>query len=164
MDIIERKLQYSYEPDIKDVHIERLKPEERCDLNSDCKISLKLVNKDGDTLLLIEAMPLDLWQDGDEKGLKGCFIRRFEWFEGFIFSREMLSRKKLDDFFCAFLNAVKFGDVSCNEGKFLTHYSYVWTTVQKGSFSLINDVFNFEEKKEMDDKIIYCGSFEKCGL
>lgn len=138
MESIERQIQFYNKVNITDVYIKHLELQDCIDNLSDVDTSFKLVNKDGDILLLIECMPLDIWIDGDSKGDKGCFIRRFEYYVD----------APCQVFFKQFITAVKFKMTNCNEG-FLSYYKYVWTKISKNRYSLINECLNFD--KQIDD-------------
>lgn len=149
MYLLEREIDYLYDtPSKKGLKEENLDISECMDINSDTDISFKLVNEDGDILTLIEVKPLNRFKDDDKKAHIGCFIHRFEYWE------EILNTEPFYDFLRKFLTAVRFKMVRCNNNRFLSYYKYLWTIIPKISFSIIDDIFEFEDKIEEGDKIV----------
>lgn len=150
MNLLERKIDYPYYiPSKKDLKVEHLDISECMDPNSDTEVSFKLVNEEGDVLMLIEAKPLNRFKDDDKKAHIGCFIHRFEYWE------EILNTEQFHDFLRDFLTAVRYKMVRCNGNSFLSYYKYLWTIIPKISFSIIDDIFEFEDIiEEEGDKIV----------
>lgn len=149
MYLLERKIDYPYyTPSKKDLRVEHLDISECMDPNSDTDVSFKLVNEEGDVLMLIEAKLLNRFKDDDQKAHMGCFIHRFEYWD------EILRTEPFWDFLRDFLTAVRFKMVY-NDNRFLSYYKYLWTIISKKSFSIIGDILYFEEKVDDSDNIIY---------
>ena len=149
MYLLERKIEYLYDtPSKKELKVEHLDISECMDINSDTDISFKLVNEEGDILTLIEVKPLNRFKDDDKKAHIGCFIHRFEYWE------EILNTERFHYFLRDFLTAVRYKMVRCNGNRFLSYYKYLWTIIPKISFSIIDDIIEFEDKIEEGDKIV----------
>lgn len=149
MCLLERKIEYLYDtPSKKELKVENLVISEISNINSDTDISFKLVNEEGDILMLIEGKPFNRFKDDDKKVHIGCFIHRFEYWD------EILNTEPFYDFLQKFLTAVRYKMVRCNGNRFLSYYKYLWTIIPKISFSIIDDIIEFEDKIEEGDKII----------
>ena len=147
---IEQEIQFDNKVDTKNVEIKHLKVNECIDSDSDIYTSFKLINQDGDVLLLLESMPLDLFKDDDIKGHKGCFIRRFEFYK----------KAPYEEFTKAFLTAVRYKMISCDNNHLIAYYSYLWLKLHKTDKYLINLLFNLKNKMDMGEYVLYYESFD----
>ena len=100
-----------------------LQKSEVIDDKSDLHISIKMVDEDGETLLLIEAGPCCMREDEPNKNIQGCYIRRFEFVKQFFTNPYYTLLQK---FLTAFVTRVRFNMTPTNNGRYLTNYQYVW--------------------------------------
>lgn len=122
---IENEIIYNKELDLNRINQEPvpLQEKEIIDKKSDLHISIKMVDDDDTTLLLIEAAPFCIDDCEPNKNVQGCYIRRFEYVKG-IFSVPYSSL--LEKFIKSFITRVRFNMIPTADGKFITNYQYVW--------------------------------------
>ncbi len=116
--------------------------------DTDKSISHKLIDKNGEVLILLEATTQDYYSDGDTKGYKGCFIHRFEYVENLV------DAPTLNAFIQQFYLSVECCLVLCDESQFKCRYQYVWAITKKTDSSFLNSVLRLQTIEENDEFIV----------
>jgi len=87
---------------------------------TDCSVSIKIIDEIGNVFMLIETIGLDMDETDSIRETHGCFIYKFE-----IDSR-IIGTPIFDECLLKFENAVKYCFIPSSNGKYCTHYHYLW--------------------------------------
>ncbi len=147
-------------PPIKEILVDKLQrttldETDNIDNQTDLNRSQKVVDKNGNTLMLIECIPRDIYPNDEEKSDKGCFIKRFE------FAENLEDIQTWEDFFSGFLTGVKYSLILCDNERFETYYKYMWIELPKGEDTVIQEIFPFMKVREGQDTVIYIYRWEQ---
>lgn len=163
---IENVISYPYTFDLNEINQTPipLSHEEILDKDTNRDISLKLVDNDGRTILLIEVMSLNIEKKDLEKGINGCFIRRFEYVPQLL-SDEIFS-DVLYKFISTFVNNVKYYLLETKDKQYLSYYQYIWVLKGKTGESLIVNILDLNDEifaVELSEKVfkIYKGVIKR---
>ena len=151
---IENELDYNKGLDINRINQEPilLNEQEIIDENTDLAISKKLVDEDGDTILLIEA-GRD-WIDRAElnRYVFGCFIRRFEYIKEFL---DCPFFGLLNEFIQKFENRVEVMPIPDEQSGLSARYHYLWAKRPENRHCLIASLLKLPPLPKNGDYIIY---------
>ena len=106
---------------------------EATDEQTDLFVSLKMVDKDDNNLLLLEALPCTL-EDEFDKCIVGCFIKRFEFVEQFL---KLPYNSILEKFLNSFIIRVKYNTHVLLPNGYTTEYQYLLAKTEVGKECLI---------------------------
>ena len=141
--IIENEIPYEGELSLDAINQEPLPlvDTDVLDERTDKRVSIKMTDKEGRTILLLEAMPDNLDDKEVERNIQGCYIRRFEYV------RDMLHHPfyiVFDKFIRSFVTRIKYDLVPLPSGEFFTNYQYVWTQKDTVTHCIIAEVLGLK--------------------
>ncbi len=141
-------------PYVKKISVDKLQRKtldelDDIDNQTDLNISKKLVDENGNTVMLIECIPSNIFYNDVEKSDKGCFIRRFE------FTENLTDIRVWEKFFSGLLTEVKFSMILCENEGFVSCYKYIWIEVYQNEETIIQDLPVFKMIREDQGKVIY---------
>ena len=84
---IERVLEYNGKKDFYNLQQIQFAETDCTSETTDMDVSKKLVDNEGNIVMLIEALTMDYYSNDDLYATKGCFIKRFEFTKDIINSR-----------------------------------------------------------------------------
>lgn len=124
--IIEKEIEYNHVLNFDTINQEPLplSKEDCIDEKTDRNVSIKMEDNEGTIILLLEVMLKCIDNADHQLCIRGCYIRRFEYV------KELLTKRFssiLDKFVYAFATNVKYKLEPTEDGKYLSHYHYVWT-------------------------------------
>lgn len=150
---IEKELDYKKELDVNRINQEPipLNQNELIDANSDINVSMKMVDEDGDIVLLIEAGPRCIYKNEPDRCMIGCFIYRFEYVKDFL---QHPCSIVLDDFLHKFECSVNLNQTPTAQDK-LVHFQFLWAEQLANNKCLIADLLHLPLFLKDGDHIIY---------
>lgn len=153
---IENEITYGQELYLNSINQEpsHLYREEVIDEKSDLSISCKMVDKEGNTILLIEAAPCCIDEGEQNRYVQGCFIRRFEYV-GYLLFAPFTSI--LEKFIRTFITSVRFNMVPTADNKYKTSYHYVWAEKSEDEKCIIAALLDLQPIFRVEGLIIYKG-------
>lgn len=124
--IIEREIEYNRVLSFDTINQEPLllSKEDCIDEKTDRNVSIKMEDDEGTIILLLEVMLKCIDNEEQTWDIRGCYIRRFEYVNELLTGR---FSSILDKFVRAFVTNVKYSLEPTKDGKYLSHYHYVWT-------------------------------------
>ena len=130
-----------------------LSEEDITDLKTDTDISFKLVDSDGNTILLLEALTFSIYREEIERNIIGCFIKRFEYIIDILPWKSIL--EKCIKFF---QSKVQCRTLQVDGESYLYKYKYLWANLDRELEYEIVKIIEFDEKIELptdQNKIIH---------
>lgn len=121
------------------------------DKSTDITTSIKLVDENNSVFMLIEAIPIDFFDDKGIRCKKGCFVKRFEFAETIIKNNHLWS-----DMIKSFVTAVRYAMIPYNN-EYLCRYSYIWAQMPKDKPCIIAVALGLDEIYNVGDCITYVG-------
>lgn len=134
---------------LQKLHVADLDISDVIDNNSDIDVSAKLVDEDGNIVMIIEAMPMNISHNEDSNNERGCFIRRFE------FTECLVNTQPWTDCFISFGTGVRYKMELGENDMFVSYYKYVWAKMPRNEQCVVADVLGMEEFADEDEAIIY---------
>ena len=116
-----------------------LKKADITDEKTDMGVSLKVVDSDGQAILLLEVEPRCIDNSEPEKNIMGCYIRRFEYVADFFRAPYSSIR---DSFITAFELRLMTRPVPLKPNGPLTNYSYIWAEIGDGAACVITELLD----------------------
>lgn len=146
---IERIIPYPQKLDINTMNQTPVPLSEKdiTDIRTNKDISLKLVDADGNTILLIEAITYNIDADEIAHNITGCFIKRFECI------RELLNISYfpiIEKCLNTFMTHVKYHMIPLGDNGFLSKYQYLWTMKNNREECIIAMLYGFYEISESE--------------
>ena len=135
----EKVFEYDGKININSLEKRMFDPTDVTDENTDLLTSMKIINEQGEIMMLIETVTKDYFSDGNTRCEKGCLIKRFE------FCKMLVNTHIWHDFFKRFVTAIQYAMIQKND-EYLPRYSYVWTKVYKDEPCIIAGILGLDKK------------------
>ena len=117
------------------------------DIRTDRNVSLKLVDADGNAILLMEAITYNINTDEIAHNITGCFIKRFEYI------KELLNTSYfpiIEKCLNTFMTHVKYCMIPMGDNDFLSKYQYLWAMTNDNRECVIAMLYGFYEITESE--------------
>lgn len=122
---------------------------------TDSTVSMKLVDGDGNVLMLIEALSLDFSESDAKKYEKGCLIKRFEFVE------RLINSSAWADFIMSFVTSVRYAMIPCGDCDYQCRYTYIWAQKHKDEPCVIAKVLGLDDTIDIEVSRTYIGRLPK---
>ena len=157
---IEHEITYNKVLDLNSINQDPfpLQQNEVIDESSDFGVSIKMVDGQNRTILLIEAEPRCINDDEPKRYEQGCFIRRFEYVEQFFHSPYS---SLLVKFLKAFETRCRLRMIPAAEGNYLTNYHYLWAKRLYGEKCNIASLLELKTISTSEGCVFYKGTLQK---
>ena len=118
---------------------------------TDRTVSMKLIDDDGNVLMLIEALSLDFYESDAKKFEKGCLIKRFEFVE------RLINSSAWADFIMSFVTSVKYAMIPFGDCDYLCRYTYIWAQKHKDEPCVIAKVLGLDDTLDIEETRTFIG-------
>lgn len=145
----EKKLQINGDFDWLSLKIEPFCDKEVSNELTDTDVSMRLVDANGNVVLLIEAIGVDINENDDANNTRGCFIKRFEFVE------DIINTEYYTEFLNSFLSRVCYSMIPCDNGRFLGRYYYIWVQKSEEQQCVIAEALGLIEVLNADNIVVY---------
>jgi len=125
------------------------------DGTTDLSVSMKLIDDDGNVLMLIEALTVDFSEKDAKKYEKGCLIKRFE------FVKRLINSSVWADFIMSFVTSVRYAMIPCGDCDYQCRYTYIWAQKHKNESCVIAKVLGLDDTIDIDESRTYMGKLPK---
>ena len=122
---------------------------------TDSATSQKLIDDEGNVLMLIEALAVDFSEKDDKKYEKGCFIKRFEVVE------KLINSQVWTDFLKSFVTSARYAMIPCGDCDFESKYTYIWAQKEINDPCIIATVFGLDDVIDIEGVRTYIGKLPK---
>ncbi len=150
----ERIIQYDGKIDFYNLQLMQLTESDITSETTDNQVSKKLIDKDGNIVMLIEAQTMDYYSNDDINATKGCFIKRFE------FVKELVNTRPWLNFIASFMTGVRYRMVWSNNQKFLAYYNYIWSQKIEEEQCVIAELLDMKVVHKKNDIVTYIGKLQ----
>lgn len=148
----EKVIQYDGKVDLFNLRQSHFSEINRTNCSTDMEISKCLIDKDGNIVLLIEALTMDFYLKDDININKGCYIKRFEYVEDLIGTQPWI------DFMKSFITRVRYKMVWANNKRFKAYYNYIWSQKEDNKRCIIAEILELKEVLNVNGIITYKSS------
>ena len=148
---IERVLEYNKKIDFYNLQQIQFAETDCTSETTDMDVSKKLVDNEGNIVMLIEALTMDYYSNDDLYATKGCFIKRFE------FTKDIINSRPWFDFIVSFITSVRYRMVLSNNQKFLAYYNYIWSQKIDGEQCVIAELLDMKIVHKKNGIVTYIG-------
>ena len=122
---------------------------------TDRTVSMKLINNDGNVLMLIEALAVDFSENDTKKYEKGCQIKRFEFVE------RLINSSVWADFIMSFVTSVQYAMIPRGDCDYQCRYTYIWVQIHKNEPCIIAKVLGLDDTIDIEESRTYIGKLPK---
>lgn len=125
------------------------------DETTDITVSMKLLDDEGNVLMLIEALSLDFFENDAKKYEKGCLIKRFEFVE------RLINSSAWADFIMSFVTSVRYAMIPCGDCDYQCRYTYIWAQKHKDEPCVIAKVLGLDDTLDIEETRTFIGKLPK---